>query len=388
MQPRSAAFDRAITAGVPQAICQALPLKRGVPYGPVIDLLPGATVVLDETQASRRVFAGSVANDGTLAPRVPTDALAPFGMELAVRTGIQYTDGSTETIPTGIFRLETAAMNMLGQIDLTGNDRSIVIANAGNEQPFIMPGGQPLDEAIGRYIASKYPAMPFIPNAACHQMVLGPTPTVFPEGSDENAWTDSMSLAFGFGCELFVNAEGSAILQPMPDPTLLTPSWIYTPGPANLATAGNTTLDVSPGNVYNVVVVESSGTGIPVPIQGSAEVTDPRSPIYPDPDGFGRRVLFYQTSQLGSVEQCNFTARQILNRFTGTATNPAFSGVPHPCHEPGDVVVFASNALGIATTTCLSSWTFQLDMQAASAYTTRMTASSLTSVLPINITVG
>jgi hypothetical protein len=382
MLTRTGAFDQAITAGAPQSVSFGIPLRRGVPTRGPIQFLPGATVTIDETQASRYTLAASVANDGTLAPTTQPDALAPYGIELAVYTGIQYADGTQEVLPAGVYRLYSAQMNNLGQIDITGLDRGSVVSNAGNEIPYVMEGSQSLGRAIGRYIQSKYPTLAYTADPACAAMILAPTPTVFPEGSDEDPWSDCMSLANGFGCELFCTAIGGAYLRPIPDITTTSPVWVYTPGAANLALDATAVLDTSAGNVYNIVIVESSGTGIPSPVQGTAEVTDPASPIYPDPDGFGRRPLFFQTSQLGSTEDCTRTAQSILQRYTGRATNPAFSAVPHPAFEAGDVVVYTSTALGVVTTALLSKWTLQLDMLAETAYTCRMAASSL--ALPLS----
>lgn len=376
MLARTAKFDAAIVAGAPQTVVQATLLRKGTPLR-TVQFLPGSTVSLDETSASRRTLKATLGNDGTLdLQQAGASPLAPYGVELAVRSGVQYTDGTVETVPAGIFRLQTVSEDTLGLISISAPDRSTVVSAATNEQPYVIPGYTPLDNAIAGYLHLKYPQLPFVADPAAHVTLLSGTPTVFPEGND--GWADCMTMANDFGRELFVDAYGVATLRPIPDPRTTTPCWQYVPGETNLATVGTNTLDTTPGQVYNVVVVSSSGTGINPPVTGTAEVVDPASPIYPDPNGFGRRPLFYQSTQIATTEQCVATAEALLNRYQGRWALPAFTAVPHPCHEPGDVVVYESTALGVATAACLSSWTLQLDQLTGSAYRTRVAASTLT----------
>jgi hypothetical protein len=374
VQSRSAKFDAAIVAGVPQMVVLCTVVRRGVPVRQ-INLLPGASVTINETQAARRTFSGSVADDGTLAPHLRTDPLAPFSVELFVRCGVAYTDGVVETVPVGVFVLQSSKANALGQIDLVGTDRSCVITANLNETPYVIPRLTPLDEAIQGYLDDRYPGIPFTADALAHGITTGPAPSVYVEGDSSDPFTDCIDLANSFGREVFIGTTGGAVLQPIPDPTINTPVWKFAPGAANLAYAGVNTFDTTLRQVYNVVVVESSSSSSS-PVTATAEVTDRTSPIYPDPLGFGRRPLYFQSSQLVTEQECLSCAQALLAFYSGRHAQPSFSAVAHPAHEAGDVVVYNSAALGVDLAVVLSSWTLQLDGLAACNYTTRVASST------------
>lgn len=371
MLSRSAEFDETMIAGPSSTAVTATLIRRGVPIQ-TVPLLPGAAVTLDEMQAYRRTFTGTLGDDGTLAPHLASDPLAPYGVELAVSTSILRLDGVSESVPAGVFRLNTVATSSVGLITVTGQDRGVVVAAALNEAPYAIPPNTPLDIAIGAYLALKYPLLPFTADPGAHQQSLGPTPTVFQEGSSGDPWSDCRKLATQFGRELFVDANGTATLRVIPNPTNTPLSWVYTPGQMNMATVGTDTFDTTPGKLYNIAIVSSSGAGV-VPVAATESITDPTSPLFPDPLGFGRRPTFYSSTQLRTTEQCSTAAAGLLNLNQGVDRNVSFSAVPHPAHEPGDVVAYSSKALGVTASVCLSSWTLQLDLLKEANYKTRRT---------------
>jgi hypothetical protein len=369
-------FDDALVAGASQVVTRAALFKYGIQISGPINFDPGATVTLSETTASRRTFSGTLADDGTLAPHLPSDPLAPYGVELQVETGLVRLDGTQEVVPAGVFRLDTVDTSTLGQITLSGPDRSAVVSNASNEKPFVIPGGTPVDSAIEAYLAIKYPAMPFLPDSAAHSLLLSAAPTIFQAGTSGDPFADCIGLANQFGRELFIDALGNAVLRPIPDPATQLLTWQYQPGQMNLATIGTNSFNTTSG-LYNVVVVSSSGSAISPPIVVSVQIEDPASPIYPDPNGFGRRPYFYSSTEITTVAQATATGLAILNRNLGVDRDLSFSAVPHPAHEPGDVVTYTSQALGVSANVCLSAWTMQLDLQKEATYQTRQANTTL-----------
>lgn len=375
MITRSGDFDNAVRGGGSVSV-RAVLLQRGVPAG-TLNLLPGASIQLSETAEQRRTFSGTVANDGTLTPTSTSSLLAPYQLELVPYTGLAVPSGSVEYVPQGIFRVNVTEDATTGVISLSGPDRSFVVSSALNEAPVYVAGGTSLVEAIGSQLTAKYPALQFIYDAGASSCVLA-SGVMWQENDDP--WADYMALANDFGRELFIDTYGRAVLQVIPDPKALTPVWVYAPGAANLAISGTWTMDTSQ-NVFNVVVVQSQGTGVATPVQGTAEITDITSPIFPDPNGFGRRPGIYTTTQLLTVGQCEETAQGLLNRMVGINDSISFSAVPHPAHEPGDVVSYASKALGVSVNLVLSSWKYQLDMLSPTSYTTRLASSTVSGVL-------
>lgn len=339
-------------------------------------LLPGATVTFDEAQASRRTFSGQIADTGGLAPHLPSDPLAPYAIEGVVSCGLTLPSGVIESKQLGIFRLNVVQGTSTGNISITGPDRSAVIAAAQNESPYTIAALTPLDVAIGEYLVLKYPSMPFLFDAAAHGCLLGPTPTVYQEGSNSgDPMQNMMDLASQFGREFFVDEQGRATLQLVADPTLQIPVYTYVPGIANLALTGTHTIDTSQ-NVYNVFVAEGDGS-VTDPSTGLAprasyEITDHTSPIYPDPNGFGRRPLFISSPDLTTDALCLQAAIGASNRKFGADNQIQFSAVPNPCHVPGDVVRYESDELGVAYSLLLSAWQLDCGLLAPVNYATRL----------------
>lgn len=388
MLTRSKQFDEAITVGAPVVVTAAV--QRSGATVADIDLLPGATIALDDSVESRRTFSGQVADDGTLAPHLASDTLAPFSIELVVSTGLLlpapslysqpyvYTPngaagpivGNLESVQLGVFRVNVVEDDSTGLITISGPDRSFVVASALNESPYTITAGTPLDVAIGNYLATKYPSLPFLPDGEADTQIIATTVVYQTGTSSGDPWSNMQALAADFGRELFVDNLGRAILRPIPDPTAWPVSWAYQPGTANLAESGTHIMDTSQ-NVQNVVIVSSGGTGVAVPATASVEITDPTSPIYPDPNGFGRRPLFFTTPQQTNYFGCLEVATALLNQKIGAFDQVSFTAIPHPCHEPGDVVSYVSQLLGLQVQLVLGSWTLQVDLQAPSVYTTR-----------------
>lgn len=371
MLTRTAAFDKAIAAGAPVVVQSAI--QRGGATQRTINLMPGATVSLDEYQAARRTFKGSVADDGTLAPHLPTDPLYPGAQELVISTGLMLPGATTpEMIQLGVFRFQSTVDSATGLINITAADRSAVVAAALNESPYTITAGTPLDVAIGTYLAAKYPSLPFLADGAAHSQILASTVVYQPGTTSKDPWQNCIDLATTFGRELYIDTLGRAVLRVVLDPATTTPCWTYAPGQANMALPGSSrTLDVT--GVYNVVVVSSSGTGVVPPVSASVEITDRTNPAYPDPNGFGRRPLFYSSDQLTTAAQCSATAQSLLNKATGVLETVGMVAIPNPCHEPGDVVVYQSGILGINRQPLLSSWTLAVDLQTPTTYKTRFT---------------
>ncbi|MGH9095729.1 MAG: DUF5047 domain-containing protein [Acidimicrobiales bacterium] len=370
MLARTAAFDKAIAAGAPVVIDASI--LRGGSIQTKIQLQPGATVTLDETAAARRTFKGQVADTGNLAPHVPTDPLYPGAPELVVKTGLMLpSNPNPELVQLGIFRLNLVQDDSTGLITLTGTDRSSVVAAALNESPYTIIAGTPLDVAIGTYLAAKYPSLPFVADPAAHAQILASTVVYQPGTTTKDPWSNCIDLATQFGRELYIDTQGQAILRVILDPTATTPCWQYVPGQANMAISGTHVLDTTTG-IYNVAVVSSSGTGVTPPVTASAEITDRANPAYPDPNGFGRRPLFYASDQLTTTAQCLATAQALIHKVIGALESVDFTAIPHPCHEPGDVVTYKSTILGLSKQPLLSAWTLQVDLQKESTYKTRL----------------
>lgn len=374
MLDRTAAFDKALLRGAPVVAPQLTVIRAGVGQG-TYRLLPGATIQMDENAASRRTFTGTLANaGGLLAPLKATDPLAPYGIEGTVTVGLILPDGSQEIKQLGVFRLNVVGVDTNGLITVSGPDRSQVVAANLNQAPYTIPANTPLDDAVTQYLQSKYPSLPVLMDAGLHDFTTPATPVVYEEGSNSgNPWSNCEDLLNDAGRELFIDSTGRAVGRVIPDPTMQVPVFDYDKT-TGLVTTGTHTIDTS--SVINIAIVETTGSAtITTPVSGQAEITDPTSPIFPDPNVFGIRVSVTQSTTATTSDQCVAAAQGILNRKYGSDHNIQFSAVPNPCHEPGDVVHFQNDLLGVDYNLVLSAFQLQIDLLAATAYTTRLSTS-------------
>lgn len=373
MWARSSAYDAAITAGgvvVTQA--SVIRTNPGLQSSTVIsglELLPGSEVSVDGAAAVRRTFRGAIADPtGVLAPKLQVDPLAPFGNELVISVGFRYLDGTVETVPVGVFRLDEATSTDDGKISLTGRDRASVIQAAKFEQPYTIPAGTNLATAIRGIVSSRYPGT-LVYQYATTTLTL--PLTVFEEGTRSgDPWANAQDLAQAGGFVLSFAPDGSNVLAPIPNPTAAASVWTYAPGPdALIVGAGNV---LTGKDVANVVVLAIEGTGQTQPWRSVAAVTDSTSPIYPS-GAFGRRPKFIvqSTPIITTQAQIDVIAAGLLLQYAGGGEQLAYQAAPHPAHDADDVIYVQSPLLnGGGAYAVLSSFGLDVGLQKPVSYTT------------------
>jgi hypothetical protein len=331
------------------------------------------TVDLDENAASERSFSALIADpDGSLRPQLGTDALAPFGNELVYEIGVwRPSIADFEWSSAGVYRLSVTGGDTTRTLQLKGLDRSVVIARARNEVPYVILGGTPLAQAIYDYAAAKFPDVEFEADPDAWTTKISSTPKVYEEGDRTgDPWSNMRDLAAQYGRDLFFHASGRLVLQPIIDPAEAVTTWDYSAGDGNMATTGSTLMD-STGRA-NVAVVMAEGSAIDPPLRAIAEVTDPGSPLYPGT--MGRVPIFLSSTMFTSAEQVADAAAALLQRQTGTADTVPFSAAANHLHEPRDVVLYGSELLDVRTRLVLSRWTLPGNLRGEVAYETRRVA--------------
>lgn len=376
MLAHSQAFaDAVIFGGDP--IHRVTILRGGDTIRTGLQFLPGATILLDETAASRRVLSNAfIADpDGTLAAH-PWSPVAPYGSEVFVEIGFDLPGVGPKYVPAGVFRLQrTPQSSDTSAVDVSGPDRSAVIAASRNEEPYVIAPNTTVGDAIGAYLHAKYPALPLEFADEAYDVTIGRSPLVYLEGDlNGDPWQNSAALAAGAGLELYMTPDGAARLRVVPDVTDGVVAWEYLPGPRQLAIDGTNTPDTT--GVYNVAVVTTQGTGVDVPLRAVREIVDPASPVFPDPNGFGRRPIFMTVGFAYSQDQVDAAADALLRRKSGAAEGVTFSAVPHPAHEPGDIVRHATVARPDPRLLALSRWSLPVALDQAAVYDTRGAAAA------------
>jgi hypothetical protein len=373
MLTRTKAFDNAVINGgspVVRADIQQVNISSGAVSSTLKDipLLPGAAVTLDTTAPTLRKLRASSVDPGdlSLTPTNPNAPLAPYLSELLLYSGFDYNDGSPpELLPCGVFRLEDVTPDTTGAIPLIGSDRSVVVAGAKFEVPYVIAAGTNLATAIHDIIDSRYPGLTYNLAGTGQLVPL----TVYQENTDP--WASAIALAAAGGMVLYFDATGTVVLRAYPDPTSLPPVWEYLAGDENLTTAATNRLvtlaPVGGKAAANVAVVTASGTGIAVPLRGEAEITNPLSPIYPG--AFGRRPVFLNTSSITTQGDCDAAALALLLQNAGGSEQLSWSAAPHPALEGYDVVTVDLMAdLGVIPTVAIQSFTFVADLTAPQTF--------------------
>lgn len=379
MWTRSAAYDAAIAAGG-VVVTTASVIRTNPGLGPTtvlsgLQLLPGSEVSVDGTAAIRRSFRGAVADPtGVLFPQLQGDSLAPFGNELVVRTGFRFIDGTTETVPVGVFRLDEALVTVDGLISLTGRDRASVVQAAKFETPYSIASGTNLGTAIQGIISSRYPGT-LVYNFATTTLTV--PLTVFEEGDRAgNPWQNAQDLAAAAGFILYFAPDGSVVMAPIPNPVAKSSVWTYAPGVGALILGAEKQLTAK--DVANVIVLQIEGTGQTQNWRSVAAVSDSTSPIYPS-GAFGRRPRFVVQSVpiVTAQAQVDGIAAGLLTQAAGGGEQLSFSAAPHPAHDADDVVFVSSPVLpNGGAYAVLSSFALEVGLQKAVTYTTRGRRSS------------
>lgn len=370
MIPHSQAFHDAMLAGAPVVMRAWIQRQGRTILGPERMFLSDVTVDLDEFAAQRRVLRAKVADvDGVLRPRFATDALAPFGNEMVLQAGFALSIGP-EYVQLGIFRLELAEGTADGFVDLTGYDRSIVIAKALDEQPHVIASGTVLADAISAWIDEKYPGIEFFADAGSYGQTIDATLVYEDGGESGDPWANMTKLALLFGRELFVDYTGAVIMRPVPTQTG-DPSAVYKPDEFNMAISATTRL--SPGDLRNVVKIVGAGSALTDTIVSTAEVDDPSDPLYAGATGaFGRRPITIRSPAVTSQDQADTAAAATLVTKKGASENISLNLVPIMVHEPGDIVAFTSERQDIAEVLALSRWTLNVALRSSMSVATRL----------------
>ena len=255
-----------------------------------INNITNGTVKIDQANANRRTCSDILmaidASTTYLVPGVNSGDLFPDGGELFLQKGIVYPDGTTELQPLGRFLIETPkvtrAVNGAGSlvIDLSGTDRSGTVARSLFTQPYATDGVSTVDVAIMAILNMQVPQLTAFDFAA--------SPLVPPVASyavGDNAWTACQALAALDSKELFFDPSVNAvcILRDIPDATVAPIAAVYNADLSSIITQN--TRGLSNIDVPNVILAQSQGSGVAIPLQAMWFDNNPLSPTYYGPAG-------------------------------------------------------------------------------------------------------
>lgn len=337
MYPVSDAFRAAVVSCAQRAVVRVSVELDGSELG-VLPITAG-TVDCDGTRdGALRALSLTVAPD--------PDAftwLATAGAEIVVERGLVLDDGTEELVPLGVFVLDADLEEAAdGTITVSAADRSRRISRARWTDPYTVPAGSNVGEAIAALLQDRWPDCPLGATIAAVDKITGARITYL-DGSDESAdsdpWKDARALAASGGYDLYFDGDGLAQVRDTPDPESDPVCWTYFDGDAGVILERTRTAMLT--RLYNGVVVTAEGSDVAVPVRGEAWDEDPNSPTYVH-GPMGRVPMFYSSPLLTTQAEVDSAAETMLARVKRPVEQASFTLLPNPAHEAFDVVEFVS----------------------------------------------
>jgi hypothetical protein len=337
LYPVSASYQAAVRAGGQQRV-RVDAYRSGALLAGGADLaVVGGTVTDDSTPGVRRQL------DLELLP-VPGlwDLLSPIGTQLRVSSVLRYPSGQTESVPMGVFDLDSATMGygVNGSLTCKGSDKWVLIQRARFLTPFASTASLSITDQIIELIRHALgPNEPVVVNA---------TSTAF-TGShvwDRDRDKAIIELADSIGAYVYFDRNGVATIDDAPALHDRAPAWSVD------ASANGVLLDADRARdrskTYNVVVVtgEKVDGQDPWPPQIVFD-SDPLSPTFAGtnpasganvPGPFGVVPYFYSSPLLSTANQGNSAGEQILARVTGLNAQLSLTQVRNHALDSLDVV--------------------------------------------------
>lgn len=325
-QPQTTAFQTAL-ASRNQIVEETATVQD--PSGNFLaELTPvGGTWQVDETAAIRRSISGMTLKDptGSLSPSAANTLLNPnTGNELVYSWGLVLPDGTVAQNQIGVFRLSKprVALDPEGlTITLSANDRSYRVSQYRWVDPFPLPMGASVAQAVKLVLEDRFGGLDF----SQIQDVGGSVPpgTALGVQAQGDPWADLETLVKGVGAELFFDPLGRPVLREIVDPDSALVVATYTAGQGGVGIA-KADRDLDETQTFSGVVVTSASDGNTPPARAVVWDSDPNSHTYAlginnFGENFGKRPAFYVSPVVLTVPQCFQTANRLLRRVRRAA---------------------------------------------------------------------
>lgn len=299
------------------------------------------SVQVDAKSAVRRTCEATLFTSretNNLVPDNDFDLLTPFGNELRLFRGVEYTDGTQEYIPLGVFVITEVSINDSNegvQIKLSGEDRSIRVSRAKWTEPYQMTAGS-LEDSLTDLLQDRYPDVEVsfpTTNVSVNQVVLGTE-------KDNDPWKDAVEIAELVGFDLYFDQNGIVQLKQFPtlDGSIVVAT--FNEGEGTTITQLNRT--ISTKSTYNGVIYTIEGTEVATPIRVEVWDEDPASPTYRY-GIFGEVPVFIETSLVATEAEAVKAALNLLNIYIGSQEVINWESMVDPTLDAQDVVYVKSN---------------------------------------------
>ncbi|MGW4028259.1 DUF5047 domain-containing protein [Streptomyces sp. NPDC004838] len=289
----------------------------------------GGGVTVDRGSSCRRTCSVTIA-DPALIPRAATDQLATYGGRLRLARGIQFSDGSQELVPLGVFRLDSVGGDVdEGPVTLAGKSEECVIADDKFTARYRVAG-----TAVGAITALIRRSLPdaAVDSSRATDAPIGPR--TYDIGADP--WAAVVEIGAAIGAEVYPDADGTWIIAPLPDIQTTDPVWTIAAGEGGVYIKAARGMSID--GVHNGVLARGENAETNTAAVSALVVdNDPGSPTYwfgP----LGRRPLFYSSPTLITSGQCTAAATLKLRASRAPNASADIASLPNPALESGDVL--------------------------------------------------
>lgn len=298
------------------------------------------SITVDRTAQFRRAAMITCFDpDGSVTPKNAESILGIYGTTVLPYRGIQYSDGTVEVYPLGIYNLANLTVTEANPLNAAGTtiqfqayDQSRAISRNKFQSPLTIAAGALVTTSIQQIVQMTYPSQQF--KSITHHMT-NPYALTYAPGDDP--WKACNDLASAIGCQIFYDTEGYCVINTPPDISNLgSPDWDYVEGQGCTMTDISAVYTDEPG--YNGVVLTGSSTGTDdPPVQGQAWDDDPTSPTYRY-GPYGQVPYYVTNSLITTVDDANASATSLLNLNLGFASEMDISCWTNPAIDVDDVI--------------------------------------------------
>lgn len=306
-----------------------------------LPLIDGSVTVDGATPGARRTLSASLAQQLGL-----WDVLAPNGTELHAYTVVQYPDQTTETVPQGVFPVDsvTRSYSADGDIRITAPDRWINIQNARFLTPRYSTFGATNRQQIITLINDVFPSLNVNDMSTSSVTVPG---QIWDRDRDKAI----QDLAASASLDVFFDRSGTPVIRDAP--TIGT-SGVWSVDASSTGVVVKADRERNRQHTYNIVVVTNQAAPQWATPFDPVFVWDnnPNSPTYagsgsgastvpPDPataGPFGQRPTFYSSPLVTNQGQAEAAGRTILARVCALAAQLSLAVAPNSALDDGDTI--------------------------------------------------
>lgn len=324
------------------AVSRALILRGGKPVA-YMNTVDGNVNADADRSVMRNAAATVVDTTGVLSGANANDLLNPYNCEVVLYRGVQYGTAAhpiQEFAPLGVFQLTGRQVTGDGEVQITGQDRSIIYQGPMTAA-LTIDAGTPTETAINQLLVTRNRGL----QIKTWKTGFTCGPLIF--GSDIDVWKEAQTLAQSAGGRLFHDRVG--LLTFAPALPAANPRAVRRWAVGDGLLLGVTRQEDS-DTIRNVVVAQQqAGSDVRAVVMD----TNPTSPTYAY-GKYGFRVATITNANISTVAQATQVARNELVRQLGRSETVSISIVPDPTIDPLDALTVYRPSADLTNRTVLA----------------------------------